>query len=253
MRYFHAYRFVFESPRWLTNWLVGAVCLLVPVVGQMVFLGYLFDIIEALHRGRPERDYPDFDFNRLLQNLVRGAWVFLVQLIVHFPLQIVGTAGFLYFYLPFWFALIRYKPGGPSPFAEVQWGLLAAFVVVYFLAILLSSLLLIPMSLRAGLSQDFGSAFSWSFIRDFVGRTWPETILATLFLMLTGAVLVLVGYLACFVGLYPALALILFAQCHLWYQLYERYLERGGEPVRLKEEPGRPGPPDERIVAADEA
>jgi hypothetical protein len=30
------------------------------------------------------------------------------------------------------------------------------------------------------------------------------------------------------------MGLLMLAQCHLWHQLYELYLERGGSPVPLK-------------------
>jgi hypothetical protein len=39
------------------------------------------------------------------------------------------------------------------------------------------------------------------------------------------------------VGVYPAAALVLFAQFHCNYQLYEMYLERGGIPIPLKTVP----------------
>ena len=64
MRYLRAYRFPFDSPHWLAN--VGYVnlcvlsTLVVPMIGQMLALGYLCTVMEALHRQGDDRSYPNF-------------------------------------------------------------------------------------------------------------------------------------------------------------------------------------------------
>jgi hypothetical protein len=69
---------------------------------------------------------------------------------------------------------------------------------------------------------------------DFVKKTWLESILATLFIQLSGMVLMFIGLLALCIGLYPANALMLLAQCYMMYQLYELFLSRGGAPIPIK-------------------
>jgi len=85
MKYMESYRFLFRSPNWITNLLLCTVAQFVPVIGPMVFLGYQFEIIEFLHR-RGDGDYPDVDLDRLNRYLGRGAWLFLVHLVVYLPL-----------------------------------------------------------------------------------------------------------------------------------------------------------------------
>jgi hypothetical protein len=51
---------------------------------------------------------------------------------------------------------------------------------------------------------------------------------------LGGMLLVMVGYMVFCVGAYAAIALIFVAQAHMYYQLYELYLARGGEPIPFK-------------------
>ena len=58
MNYLLAYRFVFRSPNWLMNLVWGGLCFLVPIVGPMVMVGYLFELIEWLHRRREEEKLP---------------------------------------------------------------------------------------------------------------------------------------------------------------------------------------------------
>jgi hypothetical protein len=235
MRYFESYRYLFHSPKWLANLGLCIVASLVPIAGQMVILGYHFEIIEALHL-KGEKDYPDFDLNRLLNYLLRGAWVFLVHMILGLPLIIV----FLIAYFAVWlgvFGLVA--PNGPfdPTTATVLLGCGSAGFVLFFLLSVIEHLLLVPMSLRAGLSQDFKAAFNGSFIRDFLGRVFWPTLLAWLFLFVSGFVIGCVGYLAFCVGILPAAALIGFADTHLKFQLYQLYLERGGTAIPLAVRP----------------
>ncbi len=58
-----------------------------------------------------------------------------------------------------------------------------------------------------------------------------------LFLIFSSMVVTSVGMLFCFVGIYPATALVEFAQTHLLYQLYEEYLRRGGQEIPLPPAP----------------
>ncbi len=101
---------------------------------------------------------------------------------------------------------------------------------------------MIPLTLRAGLTQDFGAAFSWRFVKDFMKRMWLPTLLSQLFLLVMVFPVLIGGMLLCFVGIYPAMTLQSLAQVHLHYQLYEEYLQRGGEVILIPQEK----PPDYR-------
>ena len=88
MQYFGAYRFIFESPRWATHLLIGAVCQLVPIVGQLVLMGYIYNVLETKHRYGHDQ-FPPFDFNRLSVYLVRGLWPFIVSVVAALPLVLL--------------------------------------------------------------------------------------------------------------------------------------------------------------------
>jgi hypothetical protein len=229
MHYFEAYRFYFDSPKWWLNLLLGAVCILVPVVGPMVLMGWAFYLLER----SPRRWDPDsdFDVNKLGKYLLRGVWPFLVQLVVGLPVGIV--IGFIWFAV-FMGTMVAAGPqgsqGGPPR-------LLFLVFPIYFLSIVIISVLVqmvtLPLALRAGLTQDFASAFKFSWALDFIKKTWVEMLLSALFLLVTSPFVALAGLILCCVGIYPAQALLLLAHYHIWFQLYDLYLERGGEPVPL--------------------
>jgi hypothetical protein len=230
MHYIEAYRYVFTSPKWLQNILLSMVCVFVPVLGQIVLLGYHYEIIEVMHLRGPGR-YPDFDINRLLHYLIRGCWVFLVTLIVNLPVALTGGA------LGLVMAIIAVTVPPNSHGEEINGGLVvlvSVLAAVILVASIIVFLVAVPLSLRAGLTQDFAAAFSWPFLLDFIGKMWLEMILTALFLGVTGPVIVLAGALVLCVGMYPATAWVSFAQPYLYHQLYELYLRRGGMAIPLK-------------------
>jgi hypothetical protein len=232
MNYLRCYQFLFDSPKWFSNLLAGTVALLVPIVGPIVFLGYQFEILEALHL-HGEVGYPDFDTNRLSKYLMRGVWPFLVDMVVRlvFGMLMVPVVGVMVF--------VMIAAGGNDK--EVGGVFLLVFACFYALLIIVVNLLLplvlTPIVLRAGITQDFGAAFSLEFIKDFVGKMWVEMVLGSLFFGLTGTIILLIGLLACIVGWFPALAFVSFAHAYFLHQLYEVYLQRGGTEIPLKAEP----------------
>jgi Protein of unknown function (DUF4013) len=243
MKYMESYRFLFRSPNWITNLLLCTVAQFVPVIGPMVFLGYQFEIIEILHR-RGDGDYPDVDLDRLNRYLGRGAWVFLVHLVVYLPMIPL----FMFLYFGFWIgmAMAASPRGNPAMIIPVLIFCFCGFAFLMLLEFALN-VILMPMTLRAGLLSDFNSAFSWTFIRDFLSRMWLRTLLAELFLFVTGIPLAFAGMALFFIGLYPAATLMLFARTYLLYELYEEYLRRGGMEIQRPAEHMPYPDRDERI------
>jgi hypothetical protein len=108
-------------------------------------------------------------------------------------------------------------------------GIIAFMVLMFAVQILMA-----PLLLRAGLSQDFASAFSLPYLKDFLSRVGIELVLSFLFLLVTAPFIAALGILALCIGIYAATVVIYFAQYNLYYQLYELYLARGGTPIPLK-------------------
>src|SRR5438045_654509 len=96
MRYMDSLKFVVSRPGWLVNLLLCALCALIPAIGGIVLLGYLFDVFDAVRRDPTTKTYPDFTFNRFMDYLMRGIWPFLAQLIIGLLVSIpIGFLAFL--------------------------------------------------------------------------------------------------------------------------------------------------------------
>jgi hypothetical protein len=196
--------------------LILSVCQLIPIVGPMVMWGYVFEVIEARHR-HGAQEYPPFDFDRLGVYLTRGVWPFLILLVVVAACLLVALPILFLSMIP---AVTGNPSSQPSQFAFVI-GIIAFMVLMFAVQILMA-----PLLLRAGLSQDFASAFSLPYLKDFLSRVGMELVLSFLFLLITAPFIAALGILALCIGIYAAI--------HLYYQLYELYLARGGTPIPLK-------------------
>jgi hypothetical protein len=234
IEYMRAYHYVFESPNWTMNIVWGFLCLIstmvIPVVGQLVLIGYQFEVLEALLLTQGAR-YPDFNANRFADYLGRSIWPFLVALVLLIPMVII-------FYGAVFCVALLVMAGaaiGGDNFGPVLAVVFGLFGFTLLVAMWIAAMgLLTPLVLRAGLMQDFAAAFDFGWAVDFLKKTWLEIVLVSLFLMATAFALSLVGFLALCIGMFAAQALVALAQSHLVYQLYMLYLSRGGAPVPAK-------------------
>ena len=78
----------FKSPKWMMNLLLGGVCVLIPVVGPMVVLGWLITGFWA-RQDESFETFPDFDFSHFGKYLERGLWPFLVTFVAGVGVSIV--------------------------------------------------------------------------------------------------------------------------------------------------------------------
>jgi hypothetical protein len=177
MRYLESFQYIFAHPEWILSLVLASVCSLIPVIGGIVVLGYQYEIVESLHRF-PGQLYPKFDFNRFSQYLMRGVWPFLVGLIVSFIIQMPLCCGF---YVMFVGVAAGASNAGDAGPAAMFLGIGCMIFVITAVMVGLS-IVLTPIFLRAGLSQDFGQAFKFEWVMNFASKMWLETLLASLFL-----------------------------------------------------------------------
>jgi hypothetical protein len=232
MHYFESYQFFLRGSKWALNLIFAGLCVLVPIAGPMVLMGWAFQVL--LKRRVQGYGEPVFDTNKLGDYLLRGVWPFLVQMLISFViLPIVWVS---------WFTMIfsTVAAGGPQPGSRFMFVLVPGYFLVILAAVLAINLISLPMCLRAALMQDFVPAFNFRWTWDFIKRVWQEMLLSALFLIATAPFVGLLGLLLCCVGYFPAIALVNLAHYHLAFQLYDLYLERGGDAIPMKAEPVRP-------------
>ena len=230
MRYQRSYLVFFQHPDWPLTLIAGAACMLVPVFGWGVLLGWLFEVAEQ-QRGQSVDDFPAFDVNRLVVCLRRGLAAALLHAAVWLPLFLLTTlvlGSSLYTGNP---------PRSPGMGAKL---LASGLSLAILLIVLLVSLPLLPATYYLGLRREGGMPDAIRFAQEFLKLVWRELLLTQVFVLATGLTLFSLGVMLCGFGAPPALALTAFAQYHLLGQLYELYLQRGG--AAIPREAAEPAP-----------
>jgi hypothetical protein len=222
----------FKSPKWMMNLLLGGICVLIPIVGPMVVLGWLITGFWA-RRDENFETFPDFDFSNFGKYLERGLWPFLVAFVVSMAFSIVMVPLAWVLMIPA--MLVGGLSSGGQADTSSCLGFIAMILMMLFFAVMIFAmmLVLVPLKIRASLTQDFAKSFDVGFVKRFLALTWKEIVLSSLFVMVTGTLFVCLGMIVFCVGMYFAIVLVYFSWTHLHKQLYTLYLSRGGEPVPL--------------------
>jgi hypothetical protein len=216
----------FKMPHWPKNLLFGAICMLLPIVGPIVLIGWIVVGFWGRESDEPTA-FPDFEFDEFATYLERGLWPFLVVFVATLVMMLPFFV--LMFAAAFGTAFLANQRSAGCIIGAGWLATMSLFVIV----MILFALVLTPLKLRAALTQSFGQAFDLSFVKRFIALTWKETLLSALFLMFANFLFMIIGMLALFVGIYFAMVPIYFAFTHITKQLYQLYLARGGEPMSI--------------------
>ena len=228
LQYMAAIRYTFDNPEWFVSMVMTCVCLFIPVLGQVAIWGFVFEVLEALHR-QPDCTYPKFDLKRFGAYCTRGVWPFVLLQAVQVTLQLILQLPIQFSFQGMVMLLVTNPQVGAIVLAI---GL--PLILLFLLALAIGvSLFTAPVLLRAGLTQDFRQVFYWPWIKGYLRRMWVEEVLSALFLLVATAVLLPLGCLLFCVGALGASVVLLIAGAHMRWQLYEIYLEKGGEPIPL--------------------
>jgi hypothetical protein len=220
--YMRMITYVFENPNWFMNLLLAALCSLIPVIGKIVVTGYAYEATIMLITEGGSR-YPDFNFNRFGDYLMRGLWPFLVSLV--FGLVVAVAAGIVFACAGIVGAIAGEDAG------KVVSGLM---VLALFLVSPGIALVLLPMLFRSALTLDFMQGFQVEWVKDFISKVWIETILGVLFLYVASMVLSMIGFIACCVGIFLVGPVLSLAFANLLFQIYSIYVTRSGTPIPIK-------------------
>ncbi len=225
MKYHNSITDFFKSPKWGMNMLLGAVAILIPVVGQLVVSGWHITLFWARGDDEDPADYPPFDFDNFSKYLERGVWPFLVGLVAGFVLvPVVMVLMGLLMFTGLLATLL--DQGNPGVFPAVFFILM---LVIYPVLFVVFNCLLTPLLVRGIITQDFAQAFNFRFMRSFLALVWKELLASMLFSAGVGLCMVVVAVCTCSIGGFLLAPVVMYSWHHLQKQLYQLYLARGGE------------------------
>lgn len=217
----------FKPPKWMMNTLLAGICVFIPFIGPIIIKGWLITGFWGRDDERPET-FPDFDFNNFGKYLERGLWPFVVTLVSSLIMAMAACVIIVPVTTIFSLLASHDNSSASGCAAALLFIILSVFYVVLIVGMMV---VLTPLTIRATLTQDFGQAFNFAFIKRFITLTWKEIIIASFFVFAASLLFTVVGMLLLCVGTYFALVPVYFCWVHLYKQLYRLYLSRGGEPV----------------------
>ena len=227
--------------------LLGALLMLsascVPLVGQLILMGWGAVAAQRWIQGkRDELPRLDFDGDYLIRLLGVGFRVFVVQLVVSLafiPAVLVCVACML---VP----MFAMNQSGDNATIAIGLTFLAAGASI-FVTIPISMIVLCATT-RAQLSDDISVGLQFGKAIDMAKRMWSEILLALLISGLASFALTLLGLLACAVGVYLVIPLVMLIPTIAMAQIYELYAATTGDDVTIASIPeadpdrGRRGP-----------
>ncbi|HSJ00818.1 MAG: DUF4013 domain-containing protein [Verrucomicrobium sp.] len=232
MKYLEAVTDFFKSPKWVMNLLFAGICILVPFIGPVILIGWL---ITGFWTRTDERfeTFPDFDLNQLSKYLGRGLWPVLVQITAAF---VVGVGLMIVVMIPMMILTAVLHSDGGGFFATIMGLILSLISLVLYVAVIAGlTMVMIPLSVRSTLTQDFMQSFDIPWLKQFILMMWKDMLIVALALVGIYIVLSIAGFAALCIGIFFAIALFYFAWHHLAWQTYKLYLSRGGQPVPVSQ------------------
>jgi hypothetical protein len=220
-------KWVFESPDWKNNLLLGMVFVLIPIAGPLALSGWLCEVHQRLVRRHPN-PVPKIDFSDFGTYITRGIAVFVVGLIFGIPIGIL----FYVFGAAAAFGAIAAGSAADEPLVAV--GVAVVGGIFVFLFLFMFSVVINAAQTRAELTEDLGSALSLGKIMSYAKATFGTVLWKNITFGIVAFGIALVGMLLCYFGLYPAIVIIQIAALHLRWQIYADYLAKNGEPIPLK-------------------
>lgn len=219
----------FKIPNWKTNLLLGAVSILIPMVGPLVLAGWHVTCLWARGKADDPTGFPPFNFDFFLKYLERGLWPFLVNLVA----SLVLVPVIMCLVIPLMIVSGGFESSKGQDSGVVIGTVIVGIFVIEIGLVLAYQMLVTPLMLRATITQDFKSAFDLAFAKGFISRVWKELLAAMLFMFGLGLCAMIITIITCYIGMFFVMPLVIFSWHHLQKQLYQIYIVRGGEPVPL--------------------
>lgn len=180
-----------RDPEWVVKVLIIALITLIPIIGPINAIGWMLATLDRLRAGEERLAPANFD------HIVRGARVFVVQLVYVLALIAVG----LVFYLPGLLIAINQGHGNANP------GLIALAVglnLTAFGVVTLESLAFTFLLPAVILATDGGGIAAGLRVGDVVRRSLanPMNTLITGLMLLAASFISSLGVIACGIGVF---------------------------------------------------
>jgi Protein of unknown function (DUF4013) len=197
---------------------------LIPILGLIVMLGYFAEVHRRLVLQHPE-PYVRFDFSDLSSYLIRGVAPLVMMFLGALPTVLIGFIAIA--------IVVGARFAAPSGAFDNKLLLFAALGALLIPFLVFWQVVMNAATTRAELTGDVGRALRLGAIWTYAGKTWKRALITGIVLSFAWLGLTLLGLVACIVGVFVTMTIVMIAQLHVRWQIYNEYLLQGGEPIEL--------------------
>ena len=207
MNFTLSFSFMFQDKAWFNKIALPALCMLIPIVGWLIVLGWALKITKNVIAGI-EQPLPDLDFGK---DLLRGFFASLIGLIYSLPVSILSS---LSTWIGNWFYFDNEVASIFIAFVTASIGLLT-FVLGVF-----SSFLTLAAIANYVAKDDFGAAFRFSDVFASLKKKIGDWLIVAVGMLLALGIIAPLGTIACIIGVVITLTYGLAVSGHLLGQAY---------------------------------
>jgi hypothetical protein len=205
--------FIFKDEYWFKKITLPAICSLIPILGQIVQLGWALQIsLNIIHQ--VEEPLPDLNFG---EDLKRGLGSLAIGLAYDLPifiLSILTTLGSS--------ALLNATSLSVKEIDVINIFLSIVLWIIYLAVYLFTQ----PATMNYVTKGELKAAFKWDEVWQMLSANPWDWILVMVGTAIIGAVLNLLGLIACIIGFFFTRAIFFAAVGHLTGQAYLRSLPK---------------------------
>ena len=202
-----SFGFVFQDEAWFKKLIMPGLCMLIPVVGWMVTLGWALRVTQNVIAGE-EDPLPEINFG---SDLLKGFFVFLIGFVYSLPVDLLSMLSGWIGGLNFW----RLESG------NLITGLFAGGIgLLAFLLGLLTSFLSLAAMANYAAKGDLGAAFRLGEVFELLKNNFVGWLIAALGTILAVGIIGPLGTIACIIGVIVTLTYGTAVMGHLLGQAY---------------------------------
>lgn len=204
-----SFSYIFQDEAWFKKLLLPGLCMLIPIIGWMIALGWSLRITQNVIAGE-EKPLPNLDFGN---DLLKGFFVFLIGFVYSIPADILST-------LSGWISRWGFfnSESGNAILVMFAGGL--GFLA--FLIGLLTSFLALAAIANYAAKDDLGAAFRFGEVFELLKSNFGGWLVAALGTLLALGIIGPLGTLACIIGVVVTLTYGLGVMGHLTGQAYRQ-------------------------------
>lgn len=202
-----SFGFVFQDEAWFKKVILPGLCMLIPLVGWMVALGWALRVTQNVIAGS-EKPLPELDFG---DDLLKGFFVFLIGFVYSLPVELLSVfSGWI---------------GGLNLFNFESGNLLTTLFaggigLLAFLLGLFTSFLTLAATANYAAKGNLGAAFQLGEVFELLKKNFGGWLVAALGTVLAVGIIGPLGTVACIIGVIVTLTYGLAVMGHLLGQAY---------------------------------